>query len=297
MSRLRAPASRLAGDIGVQLRNRQTRGTLLALALLPIAFTIALVATGAGRPETVQSEVLVPSSSALSIWVLALSSTMKFFLPLAISIFAGNAVAGEVASGNLRYVLASPRRRSAVLGQRLLVAGVLSALAVLALCAGALLAGVIFFGWRPLTILLPAKTAGNLNPLAVATAGRGAASALAPLEAVWRLVESTAYVGSGMATILAFGFLCSVLFSRPFIAISAGVGLAVVSWSLQSDMAPELARIAPFTPVHGIGKWQYLLLSHPETGGMDAFIIKQVAYVSVFLLVAWWTFARKDVLA
>lgn len=297
MSRLRATASRLTCDLGAQLRNRQTSGTLLALALLPIAFTIALLATGAGRPETVQSEVLVPSSSALSIWVLALSSTMKFFLPLAISIFAGNAVAGEVASGNLRYILASPRRRSSLLLQRMLVAAALCALAVLALCAGALLAGVAFFGWHPLTILLPAKAGGSLDPLAVTTAARGATSVLTPIEAIWRLVESTAYVGSGMVTIFAFGFLCSVLFSRPFIAISAGVGLAVVSWSLQSDMAPELSRIAPYTPVHGIGKWQYLLLSHPDTGGMDAFVIKQVVYVSVFLLLAWWSFARKDVLA
>ncbi|MHB8289973.1 MAG: ABC transporter permease [Acidimicrobiales bacterium] len=297
LPRITGPWTLLGHDLRAQLRNRQTKGALLALAVLPAVFTVALIATGAARAETVQNEVLVPSSSGITIWVLALASTMKFFLPLAIAVFAGNAIASEAASGNLRYILASPRRRSSVFFQRVVVAGVLSILGICALCAGALLAGVISFGWHPLTIMLASKSFASSGPLGGLAATRGATSILSPIAATWRLVWSTSYVACGMATIFAFGLLLSVLFSRPFIAISGAVGLAVVSWSLQSDMAPELSRVSAFMPLHGIGKWQYLLLSHPEAAGTEAFVLKQVAYVSVFLLLAWWSFARKDVLS
>ena len=62
--------------------------------------------------------------------VIALSSTMKFFLPLAVAIFAGEAVAGEAGWGSLRYALAGSVSRSRYLFSKLVVALMFSVAAV-----------------------------------------------------------------------------------------------------------------------------------------------------------------------
>lgn len=50
----------------------------------------------------------------------ALTTTLPVFLPLAVSIVAGDAIAGEASQGTLRYLLARPTGR----GQLLAVRGV-----------------------------------------------------------------------------------------------------------------------------------------------------------------------------
>ena len=87
-------------ELAKQWRRPRTVLTLAALALFTLALEVSLAATGAGELERVGDIplLIVPDRSGFSIPVIALASTMKFFLPLAVAIFAGESVAGE-ASG------------------------------------------------------------------------------------------------------------------------------------------------------------------------------------------------------
>ena len=116
--------------IGVELskllRRPRTWVTITLLAGLPVVVGIFLKATGiAPRPgsgpallsEVLNNGVLFPAA--------ALALILPVFLPVAVAVIAGDAIAGEASAGTLRYLLARPVSRS-----RLVTAKVVMALVV-----------------------------------------------------------------------------------------------------------------------------------------------------------------------
>jgi ABC-2 type transport system permease protein len=262
---------------------------MAALALFTVALTVALEATGAGGLERVGDIplLIVPNRSGFSIPVIALASTMKFFLPLAVAIFAGEAVAGEAGWGSLRYGLAGPVSRTRYLASKLAVAVLLSAVAVVLVPAAALFVGTIAFGWHGFTAI-DGSTSAAVHSTVVA---------LSTWTALLRLAAGTAYVAAGMTSILAFSFLLSTVTTRPFAAVAGGVGLTIVSRVLNGDYLPGVAAINQYMPNNDVDLWQHLFQEPTQTAGMVHFLILQVVYVAVFLTAAWWWFTRKDILA
>jgi len=262
--------------------------TLCALALFTVALTIALAGTGPDRTERVGDIplLIVPSRSGLSLPVIALASTMKFFLPLAVAVFAGESVAGDANSGTLRYALARPVSRSRYLLAKLAVAVLLSVVAVVVVPLAALALGTAAFGWHPLTAV--DGGASSVVHTAVATFG--------PLATTGRLALATLYVIAGMTSILAFAFLLSTLTTRSFVAVAGGVGLTIVSRVLNADYLPGVAVLQPYMPNNDVDLWQHFFQQPAVTDGMVHFLVLQAVYVSVFLAAAWWCFVRRDVL-
>ena len=275
-------------ELAKQLRRPRTYLTLAALAGLALELTAALALTGPARSEPVGDIplLLVPATSGLTVALIALSSTMKFFLPLAVSIFAGEAVAGEARWGSLRYLLARGASRTRVLAAKAAVAAMLSLLAVALVPAAALAAGVAAFGWHPLVAVDGSAAAPVAQP----------AATLGPALAVARLGVSTAYVAAGMASIFAFAFFLSTVTARPLVAVAGGVGLTILSRVLNADYLPGVAVLQPYMPNNDVDRWQQLFLEPARTDGMGAFLELQVVYAVVFLGLAWWWFARRDVL-
>jgi ABC-2 type transport system permease protein len=271
-----------------QWRRPRTVLTLAALALFTVVLTIALGAAGAGQLERVGDIplLIVPSRSGFSVPVIALASTMKFFLPLAVAIFAGESVAGEAGWGSLRYALAGPVSRSHYLFSKLVVALMLSLVAVVLVPLAALAVGTIAFGWHPLTAI--DGSASSALHSTVVTFGTGAALA--------RLAVGTAYVAAGMTSIFAFAFLLSTITTRPFAAVAGGVGLTIVSRVLNSDYLPGVGVLNPYMPNNDVDLWQHFFQQPTPTTGMAHFLGLQVVYVGVFLTGAWWWFMRKDIL-
>jgi ABC-2 type transport system permease protein len=212
---------------------------------------------------------------------------MKFFLPLAVAVFAGEAVAGEAGSGSLRYALARPISRSRYLFAKFVVALVLSVVAVVIVPLAALGLGSAAFGWHPLTAV-----DGGASSVVHA-----AAATFSPWAAIGRLLLGTAYVTAGMTSIFAFAFLLSTLTTRPFVAVAGGVGLTIVSRVFNADYLPGVAVLQPYMPNNDVDLWQHFFQRPAATDGMVHFLVLQAVYVAVFLTIAWWTFARKDVLA
>jgi ABC-2 type transport system permease protein len=276
-------------ELAKQLRRPRTYLTLAALAAFPLLLTIALSLTGAGRVETVGDIPLlvVPASSVFSVPVIALSSTMKFFLPLAVSVFAGEAVAGEVRWGSLRYILGRGVSRSRVLAAKAAVAGIFSLAAVVSVPGAALIVGTVAFGWHPLA----AMDGGSSTPLQPALATFDTGGALV------RLGIATAYVAAGMTSIFAFAFFLSTTTNRSLVAVAGGVGLTIISRVLNADYLPGVGALNPYMPNNDVDLWQHFFQQPAQTDGMVHFLILQLVYVAVFGGLAWWWFSRKDVLA
>jgi ABC-2 type transport system permease protein len=274
-------------ELAKQLGRPRTYLTLAALAGFPLLLTVALSATGAGRVETVGDIPLlvVPASSVFSVPLIALSSTMKFFLPLAVSIFAGEAVAGEVRWGSMRYMLGRGMSRSRVLAAKSAVAGALSLAAVVLVPGAALVVGTVAFGWQP----LPATDGSSTLHPTLATFEAGAALA--------RLGIATAYVAAGMTSIFAFAFFLSTVTNRPLVAVAGGVGLTIISRVLNADYLPGVGALHPYLPNNDVDLWQHFFQQPAQTDGMLHFLVLQLVYVAVFGTLAWWWFSRRDLLA
>jgi ABC-2 type transport system permease protein len=275
-------------ELAKQWRRPRTLLTLAGLACFTIALTVALEISGAGELQRVGDIPLlvVPDRSGMSVPVIALASTMKFFLPLAVAIFAGESIAGEAATGNLRYALARPVSRTRYLLSKLAVALWLSLVAVVLVPVAALLAGTIAFGWHPF-IAIDGSTSTALHSAVVT---------FTPPAALARLAIGTAYVAAGMTSIFAFAFLLSTLTTRPFAAVAGGVGLTIVSRVLNADYLPGVEVLNRWMPNNDVDLWQHFFQSPSQTAGMAHFLLLQIVYVGVCLGGAWWWFARKDVL-
>jgi ABC-2 type transport system permease protein len=275
-------------ELARQARPR-TFVALGALAVFAVALGVSLELSGAGGAEPVGDIplLLVPTASPFVLPLIALSSTMKFFLPLAVSVFAGEAVAGEARWGSLRYVLARGVSRARFLASKAAVAALLSVTAVALVPAVALLVGLVMSGWQP----LPAVDGGASTPL------REVRAVFPPEAALVRLAAGTVYVAAGMTSVFAFAFFLSTVTARPLVAVAGGVGLTILSRVLNADYLPGVAALSPYLPNNDVDLWLHLFQQPAQTDGMIRFLVLQATYTFAFLALAWWWFARHDVLS
>jgi len=281
-----------AGVIAVELarQGRRAKGwvTLGLVAAVSVLLAVVIGATRAAVPERVGDwGSVVTDSSGLTLPLIALSAMQLFLLPLAVAIFAGDAVAAEAAWGSLRYVLARPVSRSRVLAARVAVAAAFSLAAVVVAAAASLVAGVLAFGWRPLTVL----------DLQHTSAFAVAAATFEPADALGRLALAAALVAGTMGSTFAFALLLSTLTSRPFSAMAGGVGLGLVSRAL--DNVPGLHLLGPWLPVTDAGStlWTGLFLDPVQVDGLAHVVLVQAACTTLLLAAAWLRFLRADVLS
>src|SRR5437762_3689970 len=141
-------------DIGLLFRRVRTRVLLLVLAAVPIAVAVAVRLSGEGpSPGSGPRFFDQITNNGVFAALVGLTVTLPFFLPLAVAVVAGDAIAGEANLGTLRYVLTRPYGRT-----RLLIykgAAVIS-FCVIATCTVALagmLAGAILFPIGPVATL------------------------------------------------------------------------------------------------------------------------------------------------
>ena len=271
-----------------QARRPRTYAAFAVIILFSVVLTVLLAVSGSGRVEYVGDLplLMVPRSSGLTVPVIALSSTMKFFLPLAVSLFAAESVAGDASWGSLRYALVRPGSRSRVLWSKALVAGLLAALSVLALTLVALVAGGLSFGWHSLRVTDGGTSTPTHPQVVVVQVG----------TMVGHLGIATLYVGAGMASIFAVAFFLSTTTRRPLVAVAGGVGLTIVSRIFNADYLPGIQIVNRYMPNNDIDLWQRQLTHPADLSGMPHFLTLQGVYVVVFMLLAQVWFTRKDIL-
>jgi ABC-2 type transport system permease protein len=257
------------------VRRPRTWVTIAMLVALPTIVAVFLKVTGVGpRPgqgPAFLSEVL--SNGAL-FPAAALAIVLPVFLPVAVAVMAGDAVAGEASAGTLRYLLVRPVSRTRLLVAKLIAVIVFVLLAVVVVALAGYLVGTRLFGTHP----LPSVSGGP---------------PLSGMSAYGRLVLTVGYVGWCMLGVAAIALFLSTVTDS---ALGAALGaLAMLITSQVLVTLDATAAVKPYLPTRYwlafIDLFRTPILWHDVTRGFAL----QAVYVGVLLLMAWAQFASKDV--
>jgi ABC-2 type transport system permease protein len=117
------------------------------LCLLPAVVAVFLATTRISPPPGQGAAFLSAVLQSGSLYpAAALALVLPIFLPVAVAVVAGDAVAGESSQGTLRYLLVRPVRRTALLGAKLVAIVVFVVVAVLSVAGTSYVVGVSLFG-------------------------------------------------------------------------------------------------------------------------------------------------------
>jgi ABC-2 type transport system permease protein len=149
------------------------------LCLLPAIVAVFLATTRISPPPGQGAAFLSAVLQSGSLYpAAALALVLPIFLPVAVAVVAGDAVAGESSQGTLRYLLVRPVRRTSLLLAKLVAVVVFVVAAVLSVAGTSYVVGVSLFGaGDPVAVVraLPEVTGGDDAVAGTGPAGGGTA--------------------------------------------------------------------------------------------------------------------------
>src|SRR5262249_4730065 len=138
-------ASMFRAELAFLFRRRRVLALLVVLAALPILIALAVRFSGgpnAGEGPTFLNQV---TNNGVFAALAGLTVCVPFFLPLAVTVVAGDSVAGEAGLGTLRYVLARPAGRARFLTAKAATVVAFALTAVTVVAGSGLLIGIALF--------------------------------------------------------------------------------------------------------------------------------------------------------
>jgi len=266
----------LRSELGMVFRRRRNLVLLAVLALVPVLIGTAIKLSSAS-PDPGEGPQFIDriAGNGLFLSLTALIVVLPLFLPMAVSVVAGDAVAGEANLGTLRYLLVAPVRRGRLLAVKYT--------AVLAFC---------------LVAVLVVASAGVLTGFALFPVGRVtllSGTTIALSEALLRTLLVALYVAVSMAGLAAIGLLASTLTEVPVGAMAATLTISIISQVL--DSIPQVSAVHPYLFSHRWLAFGDLLREPVPSGDLLLGLATQAAYVGLFLSLAWSRFSSSDVSA
>jgi ABC-2 type transport system permease protein len=268
------PSSRfLASELRLVLRRRRNIAGLAVLAAVPILIAVAVKSTasqpGADAPDFFRSI----TENGLFVSLSALTIELGIFLPLAVAVIAGDAVAGEANLGTLRYLLAVPVSRPRLLAVKYAAIVIYTFLATFLVTLVGMAIGLALFGGGDLTTL--------------------SGTQISFLEGVGRVALASAYLACVLASLGAVGLFISTLTEQPIAATIATVIFSTTSFIL--DSIPQVSWLHPYLLTHHWMAFGDLFRTPISWDGVLQGLYVAVAYALVSFLAAWARFAGKDV--
>ncbi|MGW7005424.1 ABC transporter permease [Streptomyces sp. NPDC054933] len=266
----------LRSELGTVFRRWRTLALLGVLAAVPVLVGIAVkVQTrgdhGGGGPAFI-AEV---TNNGLFLVFTALAVTLPFFLPMAIGVIAGDAIAGEASAGTLRYLLVAPAGRTRLLLVKYASVMVFCLVATLVVAASALLVGAVLFPLGDVTLI-----SGITVPFAD---GLLRAGAIAGVVAV------------SLIGIAALGLFISTVTDSGIAAMATTVGVLITVQIM--DTVPQLHAVQPYLFPHYWLSFADLLRSPVVWDGLAKNLELQALYAAVFGSAAWARFTTRDITA
>lgn len=280
----------LRSELSITLRRWRTLALLTVLAAVPILVGIAVkIETsggssvggpgggpgggggGGGGPAFIEQI----TNNGLFLVFTALAATLPFFLPMAVGVVAGDAIAGEANAGTLRYLLVAPAGRTRLLLVKYLTTMTFCLLATLTVAVSALATGALLFPLGDLTTISGTRITfadGLLRALLIA------------------LVVALSLVG-----IAALGLFVSTLTNSGIAAMATTVGLLITVQIL--DQIPQLHALQPYFFSHYWLSFADLMREPVYWDDLQKNLGLQALYAAVFGSAAWARFAAKDITA
>jgi ABC-2 type transport system permease protein len=237
----------------------------------------------------------------------ALALVLPVFLPVAVAVVAGDSIAGEAATGTLRYLLVRPVGRT-----RLLVAKLVSVIAyvlivVLAVTFTAYATGVFLLGPSQAAAVgqAPGGAGGPGTGLAgqLPTAGQAAGGAVTSLSgAPLSLPELAERIAGAIAfiTVSMLGVAAIALFLSTITDSALGSALGALAALVASEVLVTLNAatvVQPYLPTRYWLAWIDFFRQPVFWRDIQRGFGIQVVYVVVFLAAAWANFSTKDITA
>ncbi|WP_333770510.1 ABC transporter permease [Streptomyces sp. IBSBF 2435] len=283
-----SPATRAVWSLGlfgsellIVFRRARTLALLGVLAGVPVLVGTAVRietrggrsvgGNGGGGPAFLEQI----SNNGLFLAFASLAATLPFFLPMAIGVVAGDAVAGEASTGTLRYLLVVPAGRT-----RLLLAKYASVLAfcvaaTLVVVLSAVIVGFALFPVGDVTLL-----SGNTVPLS---------------DGILRGLLIALLVASSLIGLAALGLFISTLTDSGIGAMAATVGLLITIQIV--DSIPQLHTVQPCLFPHYWLSFADVMRAPVIWTGIVKNLALQAVYAAVFGSAAWARFTTRDITA
>jgi ABC-2 type transport system permease protein len=272
----------IAVELRKLFRRPRTWVTIGLLNALPVLVAVLLAVTDlAPRPGEGPVFLSAVLTNGTLYPLAALAIVLPLFLPIAVSVVAGESVAGEAQAGTLRYLLARPAGRT-----RLLVAKLLSVIAfvlvtVVVVAAVGYVAGQLLFDVQPI------GGVGGVGGTALS------GSSLTSQEIAGRTLLAIGYVTVSMLGVAAFALFFSTLTDSPLAAALGALAVLVASSLLFTLDAAS--SFAPYLPTRYWLAFVDLFRDPILWRDVVRGVALQGVYVVVLLGAAWANFATKDV--
>ncbi|MET8562322.1 ABC transporter permease [Streptomyces flaveolus] len=269
----------LRSELVTTVRRWRTLALLGVLAAVPVLVGIAVkietrgggpAGGGGGEGPAFISQI---TNNGLFLVFTALAATLPFFLPMAVGVVAGDAVAGEAGAGTLRYLLVAPAGRTRLLLTKYATVLAFCLLATLVVVVSALLVGALLF------------------PLGELTTISGTRISFA--EGLGRALLIALVVAASLVGVAALGLFVSTLTNSGVAAMATTVGLLITVQIV--DQIPQLHAIQPYLFSHYWLSFADLMRDPVYWDDLVKNLGLQGLYAAVFGAAAWARFTAKDI--
>jgi ABC-2 type transport system permease protein len=270
----KAPIGRLLrSELRWIFRRPRTLVMLGLLVLYPIAFGIgSQVIDAPVRDNGGQSIIASVGGNALALPVIALSTTMLFFLPLICTMTAADALAGESAHGTLRGLLLAPVSRIRLLAVKAFGVATVAVVATVIVALVAVITGLIISGTGSLVTI-----SGTTLPLG---------------DALGRVAVATAWVMTQMWAISAVALAVSAATEHPLLVMAGVIGGLFVFGLLSS--IPVLDWLHPFLITQSWESIVDVLRDPMPFDGLAVGLLRALCYVVIGYSLALARMVTKD---
>jgi ABC-2 type transport system permease protein len=267
--------------IGVELvkmiRRPRTWVIIAMLVALPTLVAVLLAITDLGpRPGEGPPFLSAVLNDGTLFPLAALGVVLPLFLPIAVAVLGGDAIAGETQTGTLRYLLVRPVGRTHLLVAKLVTVVAFVILAVLVVSAVSYVEGRLLLGQAP--------AAGTVSL---------SGSTLSQEEIAGRTALALAYVIICMLGVAAVALFLSTLTTSSIGAALGTVGVLIASTVLLGLDAAQAMH--PFLPTRYWLAFVDLFRDPILWDDLVSGLIVQLGYLLVFGLAAWASFSTKDI--
>ena len=265
----------LRSELRLVMGRRRNQAGLLVLAAVPVLLAVAVkVSSSDGDGPRRGSDFLTAATSnGMFVALAALTVEIALFLPLAIAMLSGDAIAGEANTGTLRYLLTVPVSRTRLLSVKYAALVIGSVIGATVVAVTGIVIGGILFGLGPVTLLSGAQV-----PLA---------------DGLWRVVLSVAYVAVGLSALAAIGLFVSTLTEQPIAVMVTVTIISTAMWIL--DGISQLDWLHPYLLVDYWPAFADLFREPMFLEQIGRGLLVALAYAVVFLSLAWARFGQKDI--
>nr|WP_253916772.1 ABC transporter permease [Streptomyces sp. MNP-20] len=268
-------------ELSVTFRRWRTLALLAVLAAVPILVGIAVKietsdggSVSAGGPDGEGPAFIAQvTNNGLFLVFTALAATLPFFLPMAVGVVAGDAIAGEASAGTLRYLLVAPAGRTRLLLAKYATTLVFCVVATLVVAASALAVGALLF------------------PLGEVTTISGTRIGFA--DGLLRALLIALVVAASLIGVAALGLFVSTLTGSGIAAMATTVGLLITVQIV--DQIPQLHAVHPYLFPHYWLSFADLMRDPVYWDDLVRNLGLQALYAGVFGSAAWARFGAKDI--